>query len=82
MEPLPNRRGNRLVRGDYPAGRGASMEPLPNRRGNKDVARHLLGLSPLQWSPFRIEGETLRLAGLARLAEDASMEPLPNRRGN
>ena len=36
----------------------------------------------LQWSPFRIEGETPIAARLDLQPLIASMEPLPNRRGN
>ena len=37
------------------------MEPLPNRRGNEvDWAREVAIRLELQWSPFRIEGETER----------------------
>ena len=35
------------------------MEPLPNRRGNEDIGEsNASGKTELQWSPFRIEGET------------------------
>ena len=36
----------------------------------------------LQWSPFRIEGETWSGARAPAACGQASMEPLPNRRGN
>ena len=38
--------------------------------------------SKLQWSPFRIEGETSVLGVAVEHMDAASMEPLPNRRGN
>ena len=59
MEPLPNRRGNKLERVRKTGLLSdASMEPLPNRRGNYSLAQKLYSTKELQWSPFRIEGET------------------------
>ena len=59
MEPLPNRRGNIPWPGAYRANQGASMEPLPNRRGNRQARHQTACREVLQWSPFRIEGETI-----------------------
>ena len=58
MEPLPNRRGNGRRREPSDARRLASMEPLPNRRGNETCTWLRDKNGKLQWSPFRIEGET------------------------
>ena len=51
------------------------MEPLPNRRGNTalDTAFTLRPL--LQWSPFRIEGETTRPQVVTRYAPVLQWSP-------